>query len=180
MVTVGHEKCRAITNPRQDFPDIPPVVLTSLHRQYQEALERMDGFYQKALEHMAPKLVLEALNGQEVSWRATFNTEVKKFQGELARLVHQKALGNDAHGLHMVTIIDMQYQGRVMGKLVVNDRGISWTNPGDRNDGNGSPVTLYMVLPDVVKQVQRYVAMVEAVKLADARFNLPDYERGRA
>lgn len=137
-------------------PYIPVRVLSSLQHQLDKAKDGAEVFYRAAVEHLAPELVLKALDGQRTSWRQTLDTETSKLLETLRNNVVTAAYDSNEN-IRVVYDVKLRWQGIQMADLTFFSGGIT---------ASGSLMSFYMVLPQLVQETQLYLAMVEAAKKA--------------
>lgn len=159
------DKVKDITSRTSYVPDLPPGVITQLEKQLAQAVDGMEEFYKAALGHLAPQLVMQALDGKKVSWRETFDKEVNKVMHTLSDAMALSKLPDHCKVDFSATLY---HNGNVvLGTLCAHTRvGLTWfQGKNTHSDGLGSPITLYIALPQILKVVSKWTRAIKALSL---------------
>jgi hypothetical protein len=134
-------------------PDIPVRVLADFQRQLAKVKQNTEGFSKSAVEHLAPGLVIRALDGEHVSWQKSLITEIVKLHQEINKTL--TVAGNNIPAeMYMFNTIKLSWQGIIMGTMEISKNNVAWS---------GSQLSMYMVLPQVLQEVNRWIAIMQAV-----------------
>jgi hypothetical protein len=136
--------------------DIPGRVLADFQRQLTKFKQDAEGFYKSAVEHLVPALVIKALDGENTSWKGALVDEISRLRKEIDQtLADARTYIQDS--IYMVYVKKLAWQEITMGTLEFRKDHMSWDK---------SSLSMYMVLPQVLQEVNRWITMVHAVKAA--------------
>ena len=134
-------------------------VLQGLEQQHKKALSSMDEFYQAAVQHLAPRLVMDVLEGRNRSFKEAFDSEVdhamtalksaiRDAGDKLAKSGYDYESGHElrSHSTHTSHKSYLYANGKIMLNL--------------------PPVMTYLLLPQIAHHVSLFIIGLNAMTAA--------------
>lgn len=138
---------------------VPEQIMQGLQQQHERALRSMDDFYRAAVQHLAPQLVMEVLDGKNPSFQQAFDKEIYSFIAALKSGIRDagaKLMSQDGYAYEACH--DLYLHSKLITRLYIHASGTI--------NLNLAPVMTYFVLPQIVGHVALFIVGLNAMTAA--------------
>ena len=135
-------------------------ILLAMQEQQKRALGSMDEFYRTAVQHLAPQLVMQVLDGGSPSFKQAFNIEVGTVISMLSKTIEQAGTAIRYRHYDLECNHKLFWAKAEVATLYMDEQKLRMNLPGN------ATVMTYLVLPQIAQHVALWVTGLNAIAAA--------------